>query len=133
MVRNRAASPIHIQASAAASNGPVAMMIATFETLVRCKAGMNVTIATVDMHATNQPLLPIPVKLRSPARPCVNIKMSPMTPPPNRPRQNRMVQESNGSSRVKSGAVLQAMAATTTSAMPKRCWEEVPAIRQSSW
>jgi len=43
-----------------------------------------------------------------------------ISPPPNRPRQNRMVQGSNGNSRVKNGAVLQATAAAITSAMPTR-------------
>jgi hypothetical protein len=42
---------------------------------------------------------------------------------PNKPRQNRIVQESQGSSRVKNGAVLQAMDAPTTSAIPMRCRE----------
>jgi hypothetical protein len=37
---------------------------------------------------------------------------------PNRPRQNRMLQESNDSSRVKNGAVLHATAAATTRADP---------------
>ena len=39
--------------------------------------------------------------------------------PANSPRQNRMVQGSKGSRRVKNGAVLQAMAAATTGAMPR--------------
>jgi len=38
-VRHRGLSRSHIHASAAATNGPVAMMMATFDTLVSCKAG----------------------------------------------------------------------------------------------
>jgi hypothetical protein len=98
-------------------------MIATLDTLVSCSAGMKHTMPNVDSDATSQPLRPIPVKSRSPARPCVRTRTAAMSPPPNSPRQNRMVQESNGKSRVKNAAVLQATAAATTSAMPKRCWE----------
>ncbi len=123
MVCHRTASRSHIQANAAATNGPVAMMIATFETLVGCRAGMKHTMPNVDSDATSQPLLPIAVKSRSPARPRINSRTAAMRPPPNSPRQNRMVQESKGSSRVKNGAVLQVTAAEATSAMPARCCE----------
>ena len=123
MVCHRAASRKRIQANAAATKGPVAMMIATFDTLVSCSAGMKHTMPNVDSDATSQPFLPIPIKSRKPARPCMTTRMAAMRPPPNSPRQNRMVQESKGKSRVKNGAVLQAIAAATTSAMPARCCE----------
>jgi hypothetical protein len=54
--------------------------------------------------------------------------MAAMRPPPNNPRQNRIVQESKGRSRVKNGAVLHATAAATTSPMPRRCWDGAPAM-----
>src|SRR5436305_11244525 len=41
IVSHLAASPRHNQAKAAATNGPVAMMIATLDTLVSCRAGMK--------------------------------------------------------------------------------------------
>ena len=53
-------------------------------------------------------------------------------PPPNRPRQNRMVQGSNGNSRVKNGAVLQATAAAITSAMPTRRSEGASGMLEKS-
>src|SRR2546425_2067347 len=53
MVRNRGTSRSHIQASAAVTNGPVAMMIATFDTLVSCRAGMKHTMPKVDSDATS--------------------------------------------------------------------------------
>jgi len=59
-----------IQANAAATKGPVALMIATLDTLVSCRAGMKATMPNVDSDATSHPLLPIPVKSRRPARPC---------------------------------------------------------------
>ena len=129
MVCHRAASPSQIQANAAATKGPVAMMIATFDTLVSCRAGMKQIMPRVDSDATSQPFLPILVRSRRPARPCISTRRAAIRPPPNNPRQNRIVQESKGNSRVKNGAVLQATAAATTSAMPRRCWERSPAIR----
>jgi hypothetical protein len=60
--------------------------------------------------------------------PCSSTRMTAIIAPPNRPRQNRMVQESNGSSRVKNGAVLHATAAATTRAIPLRCCDCAPAI-----
>jgi hypothetical protein len=110
-VRLRELSRSHIHASAAATNGPVAMMMATFDTPVSCKAGINEIIPSVDSDATSQPLFPMLVKSCRPARPCVSTRTPTMTAPPNSPRQNRMVQESSGRSRVKNGAVLQATAA----------------------
>ena len=89
---------------------------------------MKATMPNVDSDATSQPLLSIPVKSRKPARPCISTRMAAMRPPPNSPRQNRIVQESKGSSRVKNAAVLQATAAATTSAMPARCCERGVAI-----
>ena len=53
-VRNRAGSRNQIQASAAAANGCAAIMIATFATLVSCKAGINVTMASVE-NASDKP------------------------------------------------------------------------------
>ena len=44
-----------------------------------------------------------------------------MLAPPKSPRQKRIVHGSNGRSRVKNGAVLQATAAAVTRASPKRC------------
>ena len=133
MVCQRAASRSHIQANAAATNGPVAMMIATFDTLVSCRAGMKHTMPSVDREATSQPLLPIRTKSRILVLPCVSTRMAAIRPPPNSPRQNNIVQESKGSSRVKNAAVLQATAAATTREMPNRCWESAPAIGESSW
>ena len=121
-VESRVDSRSQIQAMPAATKGPVAMMIATFDTFVSCSAGMNVTMPNVERHATSQPLCPVSTRSRTPARPCVSTRNAVMKPPPNKPRQNRMVQESRSSSRVKNGAVLQAIAAATTSAMPNcRC------------
>ena len=39
------------------TNGPVAMMIATFDTLVSCSAGMKDTMPNVESDATSQPLV----------------------------------------------------------------------------
>ena len=94
MVRECGTSPSHIQASAAARKGPVAMMIATLDTLVSCRAGMNASMAKVENDATSQPLLPIRVSSCRPARPCSSTINAAISPPPNNPRQNRMVQES---------------------------------------
>src|SRR5579859_1378180 len=98
------------------------MMIATLATLVSCRDGMKLTMPMVERQATSQPLASIATKLRAPRQPCVAIRNSAIEPPPNRPRQNRMVQESKCNSRVKNGAVLQAIAAATMSTMPVRCW-----------
>ncbi|HWL22111.1 MAG TPA: hypothetical protein VNS33_20740, partial [Bradyrhizobium sp.] len=46
--------------------GPVAIMIATFETFVSCSAGMNVTIPNVERLATSQPLFPVSTSSRAP-------------------------------------------------------------------
>src|SRR5260370_14523800 len=56
MVCQRAASRNQIQANAAATKGPVAMMIATLDTLVSCSDGMKHTMPSVDSDATSQPL-----------------------------------------------------------------------------
>ena len=69
------------------------MMIATLDTLVSCSEGMNVIIPSIDRTATSQPFLPMLVKSRRPAAPCVNTRMTVMVAAPNNPRQNRMVQE----------------------------------------
>src|SRR5262249_20894012 len=63
-------------------------------------------------------------------RPWVASKTAIMKLPPNRPRQKRIVHESNGTSRVKNGAVLQATAAAVTSAIPVPCceWPRMKAI-----
>src|SRR5258708_3204724 len=53
MVCQRAASRSHIQANAAATKGPVAIMIATFDTLVSCRDGMKHTMPSVDSEATS--------------------------------------------------------------------------------
>ena len=123
MVRRRGISPSHIQASPAARNGPVAMMMATLDTLVSCSAGMKAIMPSVEHSATSQPLVLIPIRSRKPARPCNRTMRTVIRLPPNNPRQNRMVQESYGSSRVKNGAVLKATAAIRTRAMPRRCWD----------
>ena len=70
------------------------MMIATFATLVSCSAGMKVTMPKVESAATSQPPRVIATRSCNPRLPCVAIKNSAMKPPPNRPRQNRMVHES---------------------------------------
>src|SRR5438477_7754559 len=119
-VRHRAASRNHIQASAAAMNGWVAMMTATLATLVICREGMKATIAAVESEATIQPLRSIAKRLRRPARPSVAARKTVMRPEANTPRQNRMVQESYESRRVKNGAVLQAIAAAMMRTIPKR-------------
>jgi hypothetical protein len=54
-----------------------------------------------------------------------------MEPPPNSPRQNKIVQESNGKTRVKKGAVLHATAPAATSASPMRCCDRGCTVRQS--
>jgi hypothetical protein len=128
VVRKRGTSFSQTQPRAAVTNGPVAMMIATFETLVSCREGMKHTMPSVDSDATSQPVLSIRVKSRRQARPCSSTRMAEIIAAPNRPRQNRMVQESNGSSRVKNGAVLHATAAATTRAMPLLCCDCAPAI-----
>ena len=94
MVRKCGTSRNHIHASAAARKGPVAMMIATLDTLVSCRAGMKASMAAVEYDATSQPLFPIRVSSRRPARPCSSTIMTAISPPPNNPRQNRMVHES---------------------------------------
>ena len=94
MVRRCGISRSHIQASAAARKGPVAMMMATLETSVSCSDGMKAIIANVENDATSQPFLSILVRSRRPARPCSISMIATIMPPPNSPRQNRMVQES---------------------------------------
>ena len=94
MVRKCGTSRNQTQASAAVTKGPVAMMIATLDTLVSCRAGMKASMAAVEYDATSQPLFPIRVSSRRPARPCNSTIMAAINPPPNSPRQNRMVQES---------------------------------------
>jgi hypothetical protein len=70
------------------------MMMATLDTLVICRDGMNAVMASVDNDATSQPLFFIPVRSRKPLRPCSTSMIATIRPPPNNPRQNRMVQES---------------------------------------
>jgi hypothetical protein len=94
MVRRWGISLSHIQASPAARKGPVAMMMATLETSVSCSAGIKAIIANVENDATSQPLMSILVRSRKPARPCNTTIKTMIRPPPNNPRQNRMVQES---------------------------------------
>ena len=130
MVCQRAASRNQIQANAAATKGPVAIMIATFDTLVSCRDGIKHTMPSVDSDATSQPLFPIRNRSRRPARPCVSTSTAAIRPPPNSPRQNKIVQESSGSSFVKNGAVLHATAAATTRTMPVRRCEAVSVIKE---
>ena len=94
MVRMCGTSRNQTQASAAVTKGPVAMMMATLDTLVICRDGMKAIMAKVDNDATSQPLFLMPNKSRRPARPCSNSMIATIRPPPNNPRQNRMVQES---------------------------------------
>jgi hypothetical protein len=94
MVRSWGISRSHIQASPAARKGPVAMMMATLDTFVSCSEGMKAIIANVENDATSQPFLSILVRSRRPARPCNSTIKTTIMPPPNNPRQNRMVQES---------------------------------------
>ena len=94
MVRRWGISRSHIQASAAARKGPVAMMMATLDTSVSCSEGMKAIIANVENDATSQPFLSILVRSRRPARPCNSTIKTMIMPPANNPRQNRMVQES---------------------------------------
>ena len=94
MVRRWGISLSHIQASAAARKGPVAMMMATLDTSVSCSEGMKAIIANVENDATSQPFLSILVRSRRPARPCNSTIKTMIMPPANNPRQNRMVQES---------------------------------------
>ena len=75
-------------------NGWVAMMTATFATLVICREGMNATIASIESEATIQPLRSIARRLRRPARPSVTARKTVIRPEANTPRQNRMVHES---------------------------------------
>ena len=75
-------------------NGWVAMMTATFATLVSCKAGMKASIASIESEATIQPLRSIASSLRKPARPSVAARKTVIKPEANTPRQNRMVHES---------------------------------------
>ena len=89
--------------------------------LVSCNAGMKVTMPIVERQATSQPLAFIEKRSRTPPRPRDRSRNNAMKLPPNSPRQNRMVQESKGSSRTKNGAVLQAIAAAMTSTTPARC------------
>jgi hypothetical protein len=76
------------------TKGPVAMMIATLDTLVSCRDGMKAIMADADNDATSQPLLLILIRSRRPARPCSASKMAVIMALANTPRQNRMVQES---------------------------------------
>ncbi len=94
MVRRWGISRSHIQASAAARKGPVAMMMATLDTSVSCSEGMKAIIANVESDATSQPFLSILVRSRRPARPCNTTIKTTIMPLANNPRQNRMVQES---------------------------------------
>ena len=94
MVRTCGTSRSQTQASAAVTKGPVAMMIATLDTLVSCRDGMKAIMADADNDATSQPLLSILVRSRRPARPCSSSMIAMIMPPANNPRQNRMVQES---------------------------------------
>ena len=75
------------------TKGPVAMMMATLDALVSCSDGIKAIMANVDSDATSQPLFPIRVRSRRPARPCSISMITTIRPPPNNPRQNRMVQE----------------------------------------
>src|SRR5690242_5198969 len=122
------ASRSQSQAIPAAANGCTATMMATLATLVSCSDGMKLTMPMAERPATSQPLAPSATSLRVPARPWVRITNSAIEPPPNSPRQNRMVQGSKCSSRVKNGAVLHAIAAATTSMMPARCCRSVDGI-----
>src|SRR6185312_5407637 len=127
-VRGAAASLSQTQAMPAAAKGCTAMMIATLATRVSCRDGMKLTMPSVERQATSQPLAFIVTRPRAPLQPWVATRNSEMKPPPNRPRQNRMVHESKCRSRVKNGAVLQAIAAAMISATPVRCWRSVDGI-----
>ena len=94
MVRKWGISRNHIQASAAARKGPVAMMMATLETSVSCSEGMKAIIASVENDATSQPLMSNRTRSRRLARPCNSTIRTVIMTPANNPRQNRMVQES---------------------------------------
>ena len=80
---------------------------------------MNETMPTADKDATSRPPFPGTTNCHSAARPCITTRNTLIRLPANRPRQNRMVQGSNGKRRVKNGAVLQATAAAMTRAMPR--------------
>src|SRR5215831_10225959 len=120
-VGNPGASRSHIQAMPAATNGSAALITATFAALVSCRAGMKDTMPMVERDATSHPDFPMLTKWRRPPRAPVRKMKATMLPPPNSPRQKRIVQESKGRSRVKKGAVLHATAAAVTRASPKRC------------
>ena len=78
------------------------MMTATFATLVICKAGMNVIIAAVESEAT---ISGWSIATRLCKRPGLRSpRERVISPEANTPRQNRMVQKSWVSSRVKKGA-----------------------------
>ena len=93
-VLGEAASRSQSQAMAAAANGCAAMMIATFATFVSCSAGIKFTMPSVESNATSHAFGFIAIRLRTPRTPWVRTKNSAIKPPPNSPRQNRMVQES---------------------------------------
>jgi hypothetical protein len=127
-VRLRGISRNQSQARAAAANGAVVRIIATFATLVSCNDGMKRTMPIADRIAKSRPPRLILIRSRKPDRPCTTPRNTQIAPPAKTPRQNRIVNESNGSSRTNSGAVLQATAADATSAIPTPCTELVLAI-----
>ena len=94
MVRMRGTSRNQAQASAAVTKGPVAMMIATLDTLVSCRDGMKAIMADADNDAISQPLFLILIRSRRPVRPCSISMIATIMALANNPRQKRMVQES---------------------------------------
>lgn len=110
-------------------NGCVAIMTATFATLVICRAGINATIARVDSEATSQPLGSIATRLCKPRRPSVIPRKTEIRMEANMPRQNRMVQELCWRRRVKNGAVLQAIAAAMTRTIPNRRCDRASVVK----
>ena len=69
-------------------------MIATLETSVSCSEGTKAIIASVENDATSQPLMSNRTRSRKLPRPWRSTIRTMIMPPPNSPRQNRMVQES---------------------------------------
>ena len=102
-VLGRSRSPVHAQASAAATKGAVALITRTSATVVSRNALMKQIVASAEQTAANSPIRPVRRNAaRAPTAPsfCTTIQPE-MNSPPNRPRQNSMVQTSVSISRVK--------------------------------
>ena len=105
--------------NAAAISGAVAKMIATCATLVRCRAAMNRLMLAVVATTIAQPGRPSRRKSSNVRRGERTSISSATAPPPQTPRQNRIVAVSMAISRVISPAVLSSTVEIATRTRPR--------------